>query len=176
MKTNSTFLLKFIIHGAVSGIIVASVGSLFFSFVFFLYGLISKSPINSASEFLASMALNYAMAVLVILLVSLIPAILAGIIFSTWIHFDLKNERYSEKKTIGKGASLGFAFSLGIFAFVMWISMSYPPHGALPTGGILTLIKNYADIGILGISFATLAGTWAGKKLTKFAHNYSTFL
>jgi hypothetical protein len=176
VNINSSPQHKFIPQGIKLGIIVAIVGSLFFSLILLVYLSISNPLSDIDTGFLASTGSPVAISALMILMALLIPAISAGIILSTWTYLDVKNERFLEKKTIVKGASLGFAFSMEVFAFVMWISMSYPPHGVLPTGGVITLILNYADIGILGISYATLAGAWAGKKFTKFTQDNITSL
>jgi hypothetical protein len=175
MKITVSPLIKFTLQGVGVGIVVALYGSLLFSLALFAYGFIANSEFFFLDlEELSYTILAFVISALMVSLVSLVPSILAGIILSIWIYFDLKNGGSPMKITIIKGASLGFVFGFGVFAFAIWVYVNSPPHGILPPGGVINVIQNYAGTGIFGISVATLGGAWAGNKLAKFSQRYNT--
>ena len=167
---------KFFLQGLGVGIVVALYSSLLFSLIFFTYGYFTNpESFSPDSESLSYTMLSFALSILFFSLASLVPCVVGGTILSRWVYSDLEKGRFSVKSTVIKGASLGFVFSLGIFAIVVWGYINFPAHnGILPPGGAMTVIHGYARAGIVGISTATLGGTWAGNKLAKFAQRYNT--
>jgi magnesium-transporting ATPase (P-type) len=162
---------KFSMQGLKVGIGTALYSSLILSLTFSIYGLFTNpDSLSLDSENLSYIILSFAFSITFFSLASLVPCVVAGLILSRWVYSDLERGRFSDRSTRIKGALLGFIFSLGIFAIVVWGYINFPAHnGILPAGGVKTVIMGYARTVIVGTSIATWGGTWAGSRLAKFA-------